>query len=53
LREGQRIRINRGSLEHLEGILVRKKSEWRMIVSVSMLQRSISVEIDREWITSI
>lgn len=53
LREGQRIRINRGSLENLEGILLKKKSEWRMIVSVSMLQRSISVEIDREWITTI
>ena len=53
LREGQRIRVNQGSLTGLEGILTRKKSEWRMVVSVAMLQRSISVEIDREWITSI
>lgn len=53
LREGQRIRINRGSLENVEGILLKKKNEWRMIVSVTMLQRSISVEIDREWITTI
>ncbi len=51
LREGQRIRVARGSLEGLEGILLKKKSEWRMVVSISMLQRSISVEIDREWIT--
>lgn len=50
LREGQRIRVNQGSLTGLEGILIRKKSEWRMVVSVAMLQRSISVEIDREWI---
>lgn len=53
LHEGQRIRVNQGSLMNLEGILVRKKSEWRMVVSVSMLQRSISVEIDREWIDPI
>jgi transcription antitermination factor NusG len=53
LREGQRIRITRGSLENLEGILVKKKSEWRMIVSVNMLQRSIAVEIDRECITTM
>ncbi len=53
LYEGQRIRINRGSLEGLEGILLKKKSEWRMSVSVSMLQRSVSVEIDREWISTI
>ncbi|MBV9296370.1 MAG: UpxY family transcription antiterminator [Acidobacteriaceae bacterium] len=53
LREGQRIRVNRGSLEGLEGILLKKKNEWRMVVSVTMLQRSVSVEIDREWITTI
>jgi transcriptional antiterminator NusG len=53
MREGQRIRVNQGSLSGLEGILIRKKSEWRMVVSVAMLQRSISVEIDREWITPV
>ncbi len=53
LREGQRIRVIQGSLTGLEGLLVRKKSEWRMVVSVAMLQRSISVEIDREWIEAI
>src|SRR5581483_12032662 len=30
LHQGQRIRINRGSLEGLEGILVKQKNEWRM-----------------------
>ena len=53
LREGQRVRVTRGSLEGLEGILVKKKSECRIVVSVSLLQRSISVEIDRDWITTI
>jgi len=53
LHEGQRIRVNQGALIGLEGVLTRRKSEWRMVVSVSMLQRSISVEIDREWIDAI
>jgi hypothetical protein len=53
LTEGQRIRINRGSLEGVEGILMKKKSEWRMVVSVTMLQRSIAVEIDHDWIDAI
>jgi len=53
LREGQHIRVTQGSLTGLEGILVRKKSEWRMVVSIAMLQRSISVEIDREWIDAV
>jgi transcription antitermination factor NusG len=48
---GERIRIQEGALEGLEGILVKKKNEWRIVVSVTMLQRSVSVEIDREWIT--
>jgi len=52
LREGQPVRVKYGALEGLEGILLKKKSEWRMVVSVTMLQRSISVEIDREWITA-
>ena len=46
LREGQRVRVTDGSLYGVEGILVKKKNQFRMIVSVTMLQRSISVEID-------
>lgn len=51
IQEGQRIRITRGSFEGLEGILVRAKSEVRLVVSIHMLQRSISVEIDHDFIT--
>jgi transcription antitermination factor NusG len=50
LREGQRVRVRRGSLSGVEGILTKKKSDFRLVISVTMLQRSISVEIDREWI---
>jgi transcriptional antiterminator NusG len=53
LQEGQRIRVTRSSLEGLEGILVKKKTEWRMVVSISLLQRSISVEIDRDCIVAV
>jgi transcription elongation factor/antiterminator RfaH len=53
LYEGQRIRITQGALEGVEGILVRKKTQYRIVVSVTMLQRSVSVEVDREWIVGI
>ena len=53
LAEGQRIRIERGTLEGLEGILIRTKREWRVVVSVTLLQRSVSVEIDRECVSAI
>src|SRR5260370_24077873 len=48
LLEGQRIRVDKGSLTGLEGVVVKgKKGEWRMVVSVTLLQRSVIVEIDR------
>ena len=53
LLEGQRIRVVCGALSGVEGILIKKKSEFRLLVSVTMLQRSISVEIDREYITGV
>ncbi len=49
LPEGHRVRINQGALEGLQGILLRNKNEWRVVISVTMLQRSIAIEIDREW----
>ena len=53
LREGQRVRVTTGSLEGVEGILVKKRNEFRMVVSVTMLQRSISVEIDGDRLAAI
>jgi transcription antitermination factor NusG len=53
IREGQRVRILRGALAGVEGILVRAKSDWRVVLSVETLCRSIAVEVDREWVTPI
>jgi transcription antitermination factor NusG len=53
LREGQAVRLKRGALEGVEGILLKKKTEWRMVVSITMLQRSISVEVDRDWVGAV
>jgi transcriptional antiterminator NusG len=53
LREGQPVRVTHGSLDGLEGILVKKKNQFRMVISVMMLHRSISVEIDRDWLAAI
>jgi transcriptional antiterminator NusG len=53
LREGQRVRVTHGSLDGVEGILVKKKSQFRMVISVTMLQRSISIEIDGGRLTAL
>jgi transcription antitermination factor NusG len=53
LREGERVRILSGALEGVEGILLQNKSEYRVVVSIPLLQRSVAVEIEREWILPI
>ena len=46
IRCGDRVRVIRGSLQGVEGILVRKKNQFRLILSVDMLAKSVAVEID-------
>jgi transcription antitermination factor NusG len=43
---GDRVRVIRGALEGLEGILVRKKNIFRLVLSVDMLAQSVAVEIN-------
>ena len=47
---GERVLIERGPLAGIEGIIVQLRGEYRVVVSVTLLQRSISAEIDRTWI---
>jgi transcription antitermination factor NusG len=50
LRVGQTVRVESGPLEGLQGIVLLIKNQYRLIISVSLLHRSVSVEIDRDWI---
>jgi transcription antitermination factor NusG len=45
LKCGTRVRVIRGSLEGVEGILVRKKNLFRLVLSVDMLAQSVAVEV--------
>jgi transcription antitermination factor NusG len=54
LREGQRVGIVNGPLRGVEGVLLKKKADqWLVVVSVHILQRSVSIEVDRDWIDAI
>ena len=53
LRAGQRVRITHGPLSGVEGIILEQKDEWRMVVSVELLQRSVSVLLDRSVLSRI
>jgi transcription antitermination factor NusG len=46
LRCGERVRVKRGTLQGVEGILVRFKGSARLVLSVDMLAKSVGVEID-------
>jgi transcription antitermination factor NusG len=50
VRVGQSIRIERGSLAGLQGILIREKDSLRVVISLELLQRAVAVEIDRDII---
>lgn len=50
---GEKIRIECGPLAGVEGVLARVGKQQRMVVSVHLLQRSVSVEIDEDQIRKI
>ena len=45
LKCGSRVRVVRGPLEGVEGILVRKKNLCRLVLSVDMLAQAVAVEV--------
>ena len=50
---GQTVRIAEGALAGVEGILLKVKNSWRVVLSVELLRRSVSVELDRAAVSAI
>lgn len=50
---GERVRIHTGRLAGLEGILVTFKGNHRVVLSVTLLQRSVGLEVDLAWVASL
>jgi transcription antitermination factor NusG len=50
---GQPVLIEQGPLSGVEGILVETKGQARLVISVNLLRRSVSAEVDRQWIRPI
>jgi transcription antitermination factor NusG len=53
LRVGRKIRVKTGPLAGVEGVVVRCKGGHRLVVSISLLQRSIAAELDAADVESI
>jgi len=50
---GQRVRLEDGPLTGLEGILIEVRKQHRIVVSVTLLRRSVAVEIERQWVRPV
>jgi transcription antitermination factor NusG len=50
---GQKVRIDFGALAGVEGILLGMKGSRKLVISVTLLQRSVAVEIDEAWVAPV
>jgi transcription antitermination factor NusG len=50
---GNRVRIEAGALRGLEGILLEVKGKRKLVLSITLLQRSVAVEIDSEVVSLV
>lgn len=46
LTAGRRVRITRGALQGMEGILIRKKGRLRLLLSIDLIRQSALIEVD-------
>ena len=53
LQAGRRVRVRAGPLEGFEGILVRRKHKYRIVVSIALIMRSIAAEVDLADVESV
>jgi len=53
LETGQQVRLEEGPLAGMEGILIGTSKKDRLIVSVTLLKRSVAVAIERHWVTPL
>jgi transcription antitermination factor NusG len=53
LQIGQRVRIEHGPLCGLDGVLLDFRGHCRLVLSVTLLKRSIAVQVDGAWVTPL
>jgi transcription antitermination factor NusG len=53
LRTGEYVQVNYGHLTGLQGILVNFKGNHRVVLSVTLLQRSLALEVELDWLSPI
>lgn len=46
LQKGRRVRVRSGPMAGVEGILVRRKDKFRLVLSIDLIMRSVAAEVD-------
>ena len=46
LKVGRRVRVHSGAMAGFEGILIRKKDKYRVVITIELIQRSVAMEVD-------
>lgn len=45
---GRRVRVKRGPLVGMDGVLIRRKGGLRLVISVELIHRSVAIDVDVE-----
>ena len=53
LREGRRVQVKRGPLAGVEGIVIRRKERFRLVLSIDLIMRSVVVEVDESDVEAL
>ncbi len=53
LESGTPVHIGHGALAGVEGIFIEARKHHRLVVSVTLLQRSVAVEVDSAWVSPV
>lgn len=53
IESGRRVRVEHGALAGLEGIFIEMKKDRRLLLSVTMLQRSVAIQIDESCVVPL
>jgi transcription antitermination factor NusG len=53
LQVGQSVEIRKGPLAGVAGVLIAVKNDLRVVVSLSLLQRSIAAEVEADWLQPV
>ena len=50
---GRKVEIQAGPLRGVEGVVLAHQGEHKMVVSVTLLQRSLAVALERQWVSPL